>query len=56
LGDPETQVVLPRVKNDFAQVIDAAVNHEKLPEIEENDCSILGRGCLQQRLSNASGT
>lgn len=42
LGDPETQVVLPRVKNDFAQVIDAAVNHEKLPEIEENDSSILG--------------
>lgn len=42
LGDPETQVVLPRVKNDFAQVIDAAVNHEKLPEIEENNSSILG--------------
>lgn len=42
LGDPETQVVLPRIKNDFAQVIDAAVNHEKLPEIEENDSSILG--------------
>lgn len=42
LGDPGTQVVLPRVKNDFAQVIDAAVNHEKLPEIEENDSSILG--------------
>lgn len=42
LGDPETQVVLPRIKNDFAMVIDAAVNHEKLPEIEENDNSILG--------------
>ena len=42
LGDPEIQVVLPRVKNDFAQVIDAAVNHEKLPEIEENDRSVLG--------------
>lgn len=42
LGDPETQVVLPRIKNDFAEVIDAAVNHEKLPEIEENNSSILG--------------
>lgn len=42
LGDPETQVVLPRFKNDFAEVIDAAVNHEKLPEIEENESSILG--------------
>lgn len=42
LGDPETQVVLPRIKNDFAMVIDAAVNHEKLPEIEENDNCVLG--------------
>lgn len=42
LGDPETQVVLPRVKNDFAEVIDAAVNHEKLPEIEETSKAVLG--------------
>lgn len=42
LGDPETQVVLPRVKNDFAELIDRAVNHEALPEVKENDRAVLG--------------
>ncbi|KRL38577.1 phosphoribosylamine--glycine ligase [Liquorilactobacillus uvarum] len=41
LGDPETQVVLPRLKSNFAELINACVNNEKLPEIE-----ILEKACL----------
>ncbi|MBC1501033.1 phosphoribosylamine--glycine ligase [Listeria weihenstephanensis] len=32
-GDPETQVVLPRLKSDFAKVIDALL-HDREPELE----------------------
>lgn len=42
LGDPETEVVLPRLKSDFAGLIDAAINGDKLPEIEVSDEAILG--------------
>ena len=34
LGDPETQVVLPRVESDFAELIDAAINDKQLPEFQ----------------------
>lgn len=42
LGDPETEVVLPKMKTDFAQLVDAAINEDVMPEIEENDQAILG--------------
>lgn len=42
LGDPETQVVLPRIKSDFAELINAAVNGDDLPEVKVNDHAILG--------------
>lgn len=42
LGDPETQVVLPRMKTDLAALVDAFVNHDPLPEMEENDQAVLG--------------
>lgn len=42
LGDPETEVVLPRLATDFAELIDANVNDEEMPEVKENDLAILG--------------
>lgn len=42
LGDPETEVVLPKMKTDFAQLVDAAINEKKMPEVVENDRAILG--------------
>ncbi|MCP0886761.1 phosphoribosylamine--glycine ligase [Ligilactobacillus sp. WILCCON 0076] len=42
LGDPETQVVLLRVKNDFAELIDAVVNNYKLPIVTETKQACLG--------------
>lgn len=42
LGDPETQVVLPRVESDFAELIDAAVNGEPLPEVVQSKNAVLG--------------
>lgn len=42
LGDPETQVVLPRLKSDFAELVDAAVNGGDLPTIQVNNQAILG--------------
>lgn len=42
LGDPETEVILPRLKSDFAELIDAAVNDEKLPEVQVSDEAVLG--------------
>ncbi|WP_308554858.1 phosphoribosylamine--glycine ligase [uncultured Lactobacillus sp.] len=42
LGDPETQVVLPRMKTDLAELVDAAVNDHDLPEMVENNKAVLG--------------
>lgn len=42
LGDPETQVVLPRLKSDFAELINAAVNGDDLPAVEVSQTAILG--------------
>ncbi len=42
LGDPETQVVLPRLKTDFAALVSAAVNYQKLPAIAEKKEAVLG--------------
>ena len=42
LGDPETQVVLPRLETDFAKLITKAINHEELPEIKESSKKTLG--------------
>lgn len=42
LGDPETQVVLPRMKTDLAELVDAAVNDQDLPKVVENDKAVLG--------------
>ena len=41
LGDPETQVVLPRITSDFAQLIDCALNGDALPAIEVTAKSLL---------------
>ena len=35
LGDPETQVVLPRLDTDLYQLVDAAINDQPLPTISE---------------------
>ncbi len=42
LGDPETQVVLPRIKSDFTELIDAAVNGRHLPEVKQTENAVLG--------------
>lgn len=42
LGDPETQVVLPRLKTNLAALVTAAVNHDKLPAIVESKEAVLG--------------
>lgn len=42
LGDPETQVVLPRLKTDLVELIDANVNDQPMPAIEERDIAVLG--------------
>lgn len=36
LGDPETQVVLPRLESDFAQVIDDCINGLKMEKLSIN--------------------
>ena len=36
LGDPETQVVLPRLATDLYQLVDAAIDDRPLPEIKES--------------------
>lgn len=42
LGDPETQVILPRLKTDFAELLQAVVDDQPLPVIEESDEAVLG--------------
>lgn len=42
LGDPETQVVLPRLATDFYQLIDAVVNDQSLPEVKERTTASFG--------------
>jgi Phosphoribosylamine-glycine ligase len=42
LGDPETQVVLPRLQTDLVELIDANVNDRPMPAIEERDIAVLG--------------
>lgn len=37
LGDPETQVVLPRVQNDFGELLAECVNQQEIEEIQVND-------------------
>ena len=42
LGDPETQVILPRLKTDLFELVDACLNDEELPQVKVNDQPILG--------------
>ncbi|KRL03168.1 phosphoribosylamine--glycine ligase [Liquorilactobacillus capillatus] len=42
LGDPETQVVLPRLASDFAELIDTCLNDKKLPKVETSPKACLG--------------
>jgi phosphoribosylamine--glycine ligase len=42
MGDPETEVVLPRLKNNFSEIISKAQNgtfHEITPDIDERFCT-----------------
>ncbi len=42
LGDPETQVVLPRISSNFYDLIDAAVNDRPLPAVVEDHDATFG--------------
>lgn len=42
LGDPETQVILPRLATDLFDLVDAAINDLPLPVVSENDCGSFG--------------
>ena len=42
LGDPETQVVLPRIDSDFAELVDAAINGKPLPEVKQTENAVIG--------------
>lgn len=42
LGDPETQVVLPRISSDFYDLIDAAINDRPLPAVVEDPAATFG--------------
>ncbi|MFT8824117.1 MAG: phosphoribosylamine--glycine ligase [Liquorilactobacillus mali] len=42
LGDPETQVVLPRLKTDFAEIIDNCLNDIKMNQLEISSQACLG--------------
>ena len=33
-GDPETEVVLPRLKSDLSEMIDSMLNHKKIANVE----------------------
>ncbi|MDO4903147.1 MAG: phosphoribosylamine--glycine ligase [Limosilactobacillus sp.] len=41
-GDPETQVILPRLKTDLFELVDKSLNDEDLPEIEEDERASFG--------------
>ena len=41
-GDPETQVILPRIKDDFAQLINDGLNGKHLPEVQISSHAVLG--------------
>ena len=42
LGDPETQVILPRLATDLFDLVDAALNDQPLPEVKEDPAACLG--------------
>ncbi len=42
LGDPETQVILPRLATDLFDLVDACVNDRTLPEVVEKPDAVLG--------------
>ncbi|WP_302118250.1 phosphoribosylamine--glycine ligase [uncultured Limosilactobacillus sp.] len=42
LGDPETQVILPRMKTDLFELVDAAINDQPLPEVIEGADACFG--------------
>lgn len=42
LGDPETQVILPRLATDLAELLQAVVANQPLPEIKESSQAVLG--------------
>jgi phosphoribosylamine--glycine ligase len=42
LGDPETQVILPRLATDLAELLQAVVDDDLLPVIKERDQAVLG--------------
>lgn len=42
LGDPETQVILPRMTNDLFELVDRALNDQPLPEITEDPRASFG--------------
>lgn len=41
-GDPETEVVLPRLESDIYEVFEAAAEGRKLPELRWKDASVMG--------------
>lgn len=42
LGDPETQVILPRLETALYQLVDAAIDDRPLPEIKESSAASFG--------------
>ncbi|MFQ9707002.1 MAG: phosphoribosylamine--glycine ligase [Limosilactobacillus pontis] len=42
LGDPETQVILPRLRTDLFDLVDAALSDRPLPEVVVSDTACLG--------------
>lgn len=42
LGDPETQVILPRLKTDLFELVDAALHDQPLPAVAVNPAACLG--------------
>lgn len=42
LGDPETQVILPRLTTDLYELVDAAINDQPLPEVHASHQATFG--------------
>lgn len=42
LGDPETQVVLPRIENDFAKIVTTCLAQAEIPELKFSNQAVLG--------------